>query len=76
VRQQFPVDAASVAMFSAEGMAASLQNTWAMEVEPGRRFLYELSRPDGRLFQVEFDLSRPITPPPPPWGSDTTEKGA
>ncbi|TDB28892.1 hypothetical protein ATCM_15290 [Stenotrophomonas sp. ATCM1_4] len=76
VRQQFPVDAASVAMFSAEGMAASLQNTWAMEIEPGHRFLYELSRPDGRLFQVEFDLSRPITPPPPPWGSDTTEKGA
>ena len=35
----------------------------------GRRFLYELSRPGGRLFQVEFDLSAPVEPPPPPWGS-------
>ena len=37
------------------------------EIEPGRRFLYELSRPNGRLFQVEFDLSRPV--PLPPWSS-------
>ncbi len=76
LRQQFPVDADSVAMFGAEGMSASMSNTWAMEIEPGRRFLYELSRPDGRLFQVEFDLTRPIALPPPPWGSETTEKGA
>ena len=76
LRQQFPVDAESLAMFGAEGMSASLTNIWAMEIEPGRRFLYELSRPDGRLFQVEFDLSQPIDLPPPPWGSESTEKGA
>lgn len=70
VRQAFPVDAESIALFRREGLNASLQNTWAMEVEPGKRFLYELSRPGGRLFQVEFDLSVPVPAPPPPWGSD------
>ncbi|GAB2670323.1 hypothetical protein [Arenimonas aestuarii] len=70
VRQAFPVDADSVEMFGREGLKASIQNTWAMEVEPGRRFLYELSRPGGRLFQVEFDLSKPVEPPPAPWGHD------
>jgi hypothetical protein len=68
LRQEFPVDAASIALFEVTGRAVSTTNTWAMEVEPGRRFLYELSRPDGRKFQVEFDLSRPVDPPPAPWG--------
>ena len=68
-RQEFPVDADSIALFEREGSEASVTNTWAMEVEAGERFLYELSRPGGRLFQVEFDLSRPVDLPPPPWGS-------
>ncbi len=67
-RQAFPVDAESIAIFNANGLTASVTNTWAMEVEPGRRFLDELSRPNGRLFQVEFDLSRPLPLPPAPWG--------
>ena len=70
VRQSFPVDAESVAMFGREGLKASIQNTWAMEIEPGQRFLYELSRPGGRLFQVEFDLSQPVDAPPAPWGHE------
>src|SRR5690606_11147964 len=70
VRQEFPVDAESIALFEREGSEASVTNTWAMEVEPGERFLYELSRPGGRLFQVEFDLSQPVDLPPPPWGSE------
>ena len=70
VRQEFPVDAESVAMFEREGMNASVTNTWAMEIEPGARFLYELARPGGRLFQVEFDLSVPVEPPPAPWGDE------
>lgn len=68
-RQAFPVDAESIAMFEANGLAASVNNTWAMEIEPGRRFVYELSRPNGRLFRVEFDLRRPVPAPPPPWGA-------
>jgi hypothetical protein len=72
-RQEFPVDAASVALFEREGLQASVENTWAMEVEPGRRFLYELTRPGGREFKVEFDLSRPVEPPPAPWGSSAAD---
>lgn len=69
-RQEFPVDAESVALFERAGLSASVNNTWAMEIEPGQRFVYELSRPGGRLFRVEFDLSRPVPLPPTPWGYD------
>ena len=67
-RQEFPVDADSVALFEREGSNASVTNTWAMEIEPGQRFLYELARPGGRMFQVEFDLTTPVDLPPTPWG--------
>lgn len=68
IRQEFPVDADSIAMFAKRNNAGSQTNTWAMEIEPGRRFLYELKRPSGRLFQVEFDLTTPVAAPPAPWG--------
>jgi hypothetical protein len=68
-RQEFPVDAESVAMFRAQGMQASLTNTWAMEIVPGEKFVYELSRPSGRLFRVEFDLTRTVATPAPAWGA-------
>jgi hypothetical protein len=67
-RQEFPVDAESVALFQREGSTASVSNTWAMELVPARRFVYELSRPGGRLFRVEFDLTRSVPPPPAPGG--------
>jgi hypothetical protein len=67
-RQEFPVDDYSVAMFERAGLAASVQNTWAMEIAPGERFVYELARPSGRLFRVEFDLATPVALPPTPWG--------
>lgn len=68
-RQAFPVDADSIAMFEREGLAASVTNTWAMELVPGKTFVYELSRPNGRLFRVEFDLTTPVELPPAPWGA-------
>ncbi|WP_411834165.1 hypothetical protein [Pseudoxanthomonas mexicana] len=74
-RQEFPVDQESVALFEREGLNASLNNTWAMEIEPGRFFRYELSRPGGRLFKVEFDLTRPVDLPPPPWGASPDPAG-
>ena len=58
-RQEFPVDAASKAMFVREDRTVSLTNVWAMEVEPGKLFAYELRRPD-RHFRVEFDLAKPL----------------
>jgi hypothetical protein len=68
-RQSFPVDQESKTLFERQQLTASLENTWAMEIEPGERFLYELSRPSGRLFQVEFDLRQPVATPPAAWGS-------
>ncbi|MGH8084723.1 MAG: hypothetical protein ACREPV_05545 [Lysobacter sp.] len=69
-RQEFPVDAESRAMFTREGMTVSNSNTWAMEIEPGEAFVYELARPGGRLFRVEFDLTQTVETPPAPWGAD------
>jgi len=65
-RQEFPADEDSKTLFLREGIAASTANVWAVEVEPGRTFAYELRRP-GRFFRAEFDLARPIAPPEPPW---------
>jgi hypothetical protein len=67
-RQEFPVDQFSIDMFNAQDRAVSTTNTWAIEIEPRKRYLYELSRPGGRLLQVEFDLRNPVAIPPTPWG--------
>lgn len=61
-RQEFPADAYSRELFVRENSPASVANTWALEVEPGRRMAYELNRP-GRRFRVEFDLTRAQTAP-------------
>jgi hypothetical protein len=74
VRQEFPVDQHSIQMFEQQGLTASVVNVWAMEIEPNQRFLYELARPEqGRLFQVEFDLTNPVPAPPTPWGHPELE---
>ncbi len=70
VRQEFPADAASIALFTAQGRSVSNTNVWAVEVGDAV-FAYELRRPPGpaeRFFRVEFDLSRPVAAPPAPWG--------
>ena len=70
-RQEFPADAESIALFTRTNRTVSNTNVWAVEVEP-RLFAYELRRPPipgGRFFRVEFDLRRPVAPPPPPWGA-------
>ncbi len=71
-RQEFPVDAESIALFTRTGRSVSNSNVWAMEVGPSV-FAYDLRRPPvpgGRFLRVEFDLTRPVAPPPPPWGAD------
>lgn len=69
-RQTFPADAHSRALFLAQGRSGSVSNVWALEID-GDYFVYELARPDGRMFRVAFDLQRPVTPPPAPWGAQT-----
>lgn len=66
-RQAFPADQASKDLFTREGRAVSNDNIWSIELEPGVRYVYELTRPN-RHFRVEFDLRQPVAPPPAPWG--------
>lgn len=65
-RYEFPADPYSRALFRRLGREVSVPNVWAVEID-GQRMIYELARP-GRLFRVEFDLTRPVPAPPPPWG--------
>ena len=66
-RQDFPADEESKEMFEAGGIPQSSANVWAVEMAPGDRFAYEMTRP-GRMFRVEFDLSRSVEYPGPAWG--------
>lgn len=69
-RQEFPVDGFSKLMFTREDMTVSNTNVWAIDIEPGQRFIYELARTDqDRLFRVSFDLAKPVATPPAPWGA-------
>jgi hypothetical protein len=67
-RQEFPADQFSKDMFIRQDRAVSVPNVWAVEVHPGATFAYELRRP-GRFFRVDFDLTKAVAAPPPPWGS-------
>jgi hypothetical protein len=69
-RQAFPVDARSITLFQANDLPASVTNTWALEIGPGDTLAYELTRPGGRRFRLEFDLARPVPAPPAPWGHE------
>jgi hypothetical protein len=65
-RQEFPVSPDTVAR-----LPATEGNVWAIEIEPGKGFAYELQRErDMRFFRVEFDLSETAAEPPPPWGAE------
>ncbi|MFU7529073.1 hypothetical protein [Qipengyuania sp. ASV99] len=76
--QSFPVDAESIAMFEAEGLAVSVTNVWSVEVDPAGtadgRYVYQLKRteaggaPEDRLFRVEFDVTQAVEAPPAAWG--------
>lgn len=68
LRQEFPADEATKALFDAEGIPVSKANVWAVEIDPSANiFAYELKRPE-RFLRVEFDTTRPVAPPPAPWG--------
>jgi len=64
--QSFPADQYSKELFVKLGIPQSNANNWQMFIYPGK-FTYRLTRP-GREFRVDFDLTKPITPPSAPWG--------
>ncbi len=62
--QEFHADA-----YTADLVPTAATNIWTVEVHPGQMFAYALRREGSdRRFRVEFDLSRPVDEPPPPWG--------
>lgn len=64
--QSFPADQYSKELFVSQGIPQSMGNTWQMYIYP-KQFTYRLVR-EGREFRVDFDLTKPITPPSAPWG--------
>ena len=68
-RQDFPADQFSKDLFQRGNIPVSMTNVWSVEIIPGRIYAYQLQRPN-RLLRVEFDLTRPVAAPPPPWGSN------
>lgn len=67
-KQDFPADAFTRELLVRENNPAGVDNVWTLEFTAGPGFAYQLRRPN-RHFRVEFDLTRPISPPPPPWGA-------
>ena len=66
IRQEFPADAYSKDLFIRTNIPNSANNVWAVEVDPGKIYAYEMKR-ENRLFRVEFDLSQEIATPPAAW---------
>lgn len=55
--------------YTAKLLPASATNIWTMAIVPGQTFTYALRREAmNRRFRVEFDLTKPVEPPPVPWG--------
>jgi hypothetical protein len=64
--QSFPADAYTKQLFVDSQIPQSIGNTWQFFIYPDK-FSYRLVR-QGREFRVDFDLTKPISPPAPPWG--------
>jgi hypothetical protein len=64
-RQDFHADSLTAVL-----IPAARTNVWTIEILPGKTFAYGLRRVGtDRRFRVEFDLTRSVSAPPPPWGS-------
>jgi hypothetical protein len=67
--QEFPADS-----FTAALIPRAANNVWRVELVPGKKFVYALRRiGTDRRYRVEFDLTRPVAAPPPPWGAPERE---
>jgi hypothetical protein len=70
LRQEFPADAQTKAVFDAADISVSNANVWAMEYNEFRESLtYEMARPN-RDFRIEFSLGAPVPTPPAAWGQE------
>ena len=64
-QQDFPADT-----YTTELIPAAKTNVWSFIFASGKTLSYRLVRPaEGRRFRVEFDLTKPVPAPPPPWGT-------
>ncbi len=62
-RQEFPADTVSVG-----AVAGRASQWWFLEHNPGAIFAYGLFRGEtGMHYRIEFDLTRRVPAPPPPW---------
>ena len=67
-RQSFPVDA-----FTADLLPAASSNVWTVKVT-NEVYTYILVRENtGVRYEIAFDLTEPVDPPPAPWGYENTE---
>ncbi|WP_170308286.1 hypothetical protein [Parashewanella tropica] len=64
--QSFPADQYSKELFVKQGIPQSNNNIWQIFIYP-EKYTYRLIR-QGREFKVDFDLTKPVTPPVAPWG--------
>lgn len=63
-RQAFHADSVTAELIPEAGT-----NVWTVELVPGERWAYHLVREGTeRRFRAEFDLTRSVDAPPPPWG--------
>ena len=63
-KQEFYADA-----YTAELIPAAAANIWTIEKLADSMLVYSLRREGtNRRFRAEFDLRRPVPPPPAPWG--------
>ena len=63
--QEFPADAHTASL-----VPLAKTNVWTVELHPGRMFAYALRREGtDRRYRLEFDLTKPVAAPPPPWGA-------
>ncbi len=67
-RQSFPADA-----FTADLLPTAASNVWTVEVT-NEAYTYILVRGNtGVRYEIAFDLTEPVDPPPAPWGYEDTE---
>ena len=70
--QVFPGDQITADVIAGSGISS----VWQMTIEPGTRLIYAGNRVGTpRGFQIDFDLSRPVSAPAAPWGWKPTPEG-